>query len=99
MWLYRDNHICISVLPGTDQGDTFQMEMSQVGFSAYYSQKKVCEFNYLMMQIDVHMYTRVGEKRNKNTMSNFKNSSQAGKYQIVLLIFLLECVLISIVVL
>ncbi|KFP26164.1 Integrin alpha-2, partial [Colius striatus] len=25
---------------GTDQGDTFQMEMSQVGFSAYYSQKK-----------------------------------------------------------
>lgn len=41
MWLYRNNQICISVSPGTDQGDTFQMEMSQVGFSAYYSQKKV----------------------------------------------------------
>lgn len=41
------------ILPGTDQGDTFQMEMSQVGFSAYYSQKKVCEFNYLMIQIAV----------------------------------------------
>ncbi|NXO60870.1 ITA2 protein, partial [Aramus guarauna] len=27
-------------IEGTDQGDTFQMEMSQVGFSAYYSQKK-----------------------------------------------------------
>ncbi|XP_074851682.1 integrin alpha-2 [Carettochelys insculpta] len=26
-------------IEGTDQGDTFQMEMSQVGFSAYYSQK------------------------------------------------------------
>jgi len=29
------------------------MEMSQVGFSAYYSQKKVYEFNYLVIQIDV----------------------------------------------
>ncbi|NWU55504.1 ITA2 protein, partial [Dromas ardeola] len=27
-------------IEGTDQGDTFQMEMSQVGFSAYYSHKK-----------------------------------------------------------
>ncbi|XP_075788592.1 integrin alpha-2 isoform X2 [Pelodiscus sinensis] len=27
-------------IEGTDQGDTFQMEMSQVGFSAYYSQRK-----------------------------------------------------------
>ncbi|KFQ96783.1 Integrin alpha-2, partial [Nipponia nippon] len=27
-------------IEGTDQGDTFQMEMSQVGFSAHYSQKK-----------------------------------------------------------
>ncbi|XP_009903366.2 integrin alpha-2 [Dryobates pubescens] len=27
-------------IEGTDQGDTFQMEMSQVGFSAYYSQKR-----------------------------------------------------------
>ncbi|KAM8793359.1 LOW QUALITY PROTEIN: integrin alpha-2-like [Eudromia elegans] len=27
-------------IEGTDQGNTFQMEMSQVGFSAYYSQKK-----------------------------------------------------------
>uniref|UniRef100_A0A803XLM5 VWFA domain-containing protein n=1 Tax=Meleagris gallopavo TaxID=9103 RepID=A0A803XLM5_MELGA len=27
-------------IEGTDQGDTFQMEMSQVGFSAYFSQKK-----------------------------------------------------------
>ncbi|NWH20429.1 ITA2 protein, partial [Grus americana] len=27
-------------IEGTDQGDTFQMEMSQVGFSAYYSRKK-----------------------------------------------------------
>lgn len=49
MWIF--------VLPGTDQGDTFQMEMSQVGFSAYYSQKKVCELNYLMAQIDVITYT------------------------------------------
>ncbi|XP_010226020.1 PREDICTED: integrin alpha-2-like [Tinamus guttatus] len=30
----------ILIMPGTDQGDTFQIEMSQVGFSAYYSQKK-----------------------------------------------------------
>ncbi|NXT49248.1 ITA2 protein, partial [Pluvianellus socialis] len=29
-------------IEGTDQGDTFQMEMSQVGFSAYHSQKKAC---------------------------------------------------------
>lgn len=35
------NHMRIFILPGTDQGDTFQMEMSQVGFSAYYSGKKV----------------------------------------------------------
>eukprot|EP00076_Gallus_gallus_P007617 XP_003643030.2 integrin alpha-2 isoform X1 [Gallus gallus] len=27
-------------IEGTDQGDTFQMEMSQVGFSAYFSEKK-----------------------------------------------------------
>ncbi|NXF90312.1 ITA2 protein, partial [Eubucco bourcierii] len=27
-------------IEGTDQGNTFQMEMSQVGFSAYYSQKR-----------------------------------------------------------
>lgn len=53
MWFCRINRIKMFILPGTDQGDTFQMEMSQVGFSAYYSQKKVCEFNYLMIQIAV----------------------------------------------
>lgn len=36
------------IASGTDQGDTFQMEMSQVGFSAYYSQKKVRIFNHLV---------------------------------------------------
>lgn len=53
VWFYSVNYMWIFVFPGTDQGDTFQMEMSQVGFSAYYSQKKVCDFNYLMIQIDV----------------------------------------------
>lgn len=34
-------------MPGTDQGDLFQLEMSQVGFSASYSQRKVMNISQL----------------------------------------------------
>lgn len=58
----RVNHTRIFILPGTDQGDTFQMEMSQVGFSAYYSGKKVQSFIYIIRYNCIDMKSSVFRK-------------------------------------
>ncbi|NXG56479.1 ITA2 protein, partial [Hemiprocne comata] len=55
-------------IEGTDQGDTFQMEMSQVGFSAYYSQKKVFqESSDRVTTFPSHVFEKILQDRNHSS--------------------------------